>query len=81
MQECVFVCVRVLLGRCRRAEEADGNVFFCKQERLLNPCLLEQEEEKRAGGGRGAWRCRGFRYIDGLRRFPSFIKRGPPYAP
>ncbi|KAI9517833.1 hypothetical protein NQZ68_001002 [Dissostichus eleginoides] len=35
MQECVS-------GRGRRAEEADGNAFFSKQEGLLNPSLLEQ---------------------------------------
>lgn len=46
-----LVCV---LGKGRRAREADGNVFFSKQERLLNPCLLEQgglRGESVGGGG------------------------------
>lgn len=65
-----YICVReCCMGRCRRAEEADGNVFFSKQERLLNPCLLV-----------ASW-CRGFRYMDGLRRFPSFIKCGHRMQP
>lgn len=44
------VCVCLCAGqRLERAKEADGNVFFSKQERLLNPCLLEQ------GGLEGGW--------------------------
>ncbi len=44
------MCVRAsVLGKGRRAE--DGNVFFSKQERLLNPCLLEQGGLGVVGGG------------------------------
>lgn len=48
-----LVCV---LGKGRRAREADGNVFFSKQERLLNPCLLEQGglRGESVGGGGGS---------------------------
>lgn len=49
------MCVPVL-GKGRRAKEADGNVFFAIQERLLNPCLLEQgwlREESVVGVGGG----------------------------
>lgn len=35
---CVYVC-----WAKAGADEDDGNVFFSKQERLLNPSLLEQE--------------------------------------
>lgn len=57
---------------CLCAEEAHGNAFFSKQERLLSPCLLEH-----GVGGVGEQGLHSeSRYMDGLRRFPSFIKHG-----
>ena len=69
---CLYVCVPSW-----GAEAADGNAFHPKHEGLLNPCLpklgrSEGGEERLLRtyvGGR-------FRYMDGLRRFPSFITRG-----
>lgn len=51
----MYTAYIVLGQRGRRAEEADGNVFFSKQERLLNPCLQEHgglREGGREGRGR-----------------------------
>lgn len=43
-----------VLGKGRTDNADDGNVFFSKQERLLNPCLLEQGGLR---GGKQGVRC------------------------
>lgn len=52
---CRSVYSMCVLGTGQRAEEADGNVFFSKQERLLNPCLLERGGPEGGKEGRGIW--------------------------
>lgn len=68
------VCVPVCWAKGRRAEEADGNVFFSKQERLLNPCLLEQ-------GGRGCVVMPGIQVYGWPKEVSIIHKARPPYEP
>lgn len=77
------------------ADEDDGNVFFSKQERLLNPSLLEQEawgkESSREGGCvgcvcvcvcvRGGAVMLGIQVYGWPKEVSIIHKVRPPYAP
>lgn len=73
---CAFV-----LGKGRTAKEADGNVFFSKQERLLNPCLLEQGGLEGGKAGRGCDVMPGIQVYGWPKEVSIIHKVRPPYAP
>lgn len=76
----VYMCVCLYAGQRPESEEADGNVFFSKQERLLNPCLLEQGGLR--GGSRGGCVVMPGIQVYGWPKEVSIIhKARPPYAP